>query len=96
MNASRFQPLAAWLPIAMSLAALIAVLFQIVTFGAARQSDEGTMAHIWQLLMAGQVPILIFYALRWLPRARKTALRVIAVQLAAAVAAMVPVFVLGW
>jgi hypothetical protein len=96
MNASKFQPLAAWVPIAMSLAALTAVLIQIVTAGTAPQSDEGTTAHIWQLLMAGQVPILIFYAFRWLPRARKTALQVIAVQLVAAVAAMVPVFLLGW
>jgi hypothetical protein len=80
----------------MSLAALTAVLFQIVTFGTAPQRDEGTMAHIWQLLMAGQVPILIFYAFRWLPRAPKIALQVIAVQLSAGAAAIVPVYLLRW
>ena len=96
MNASKFHPLAAWVPIAMSLAALTAVLLQMVTLGTAPQSDEGTMAHIWQLLMAGQVPILIFYAFRWLPRAPKTALQVIAFQLVAALAAMAPVYLLGW
>ena len=80
----------------MSLAALAIVLFHIAMFGAARQSDEGTEAHIWQLLMAGQVPILIVYAVKWLPRAPKTALQVIGVQLVAAVAALAPVYLLRW
>jgi hypothetical protein len=80
----------------MSLAALAAVLFHIVTVGTAPQPDEGATAHIWQLLMAGQVPILIYYAFTRLPQAPKAALQVIAVQLAAVVAAAAPIFVLGW
>jgi peptidoglycan/LPS O-acetylase OafA/YrhL len=96
MNVSTFRPLSAWVPIAMSLAALSAVLLHIVTVGTARQSDEGTAAHIWQLLIAGQVPVLIFYIVRWLPRAPRAALQVIGVQLAAAAAAIVPVYLLGW
>ena len=96
MNVSTFRPLTAWMPIAMSLAALAIVLFHIAMFGAARQSDEGTEAHIWQLLMAGQVPILIVYAVKWLPRAPKAALQVIGVQLGAAVAALAPVYLLRW
>ena len=30
--------------------------------------DEGTIAHLWQLLMAGQLPVLAFFAIKWLPR----------------------------
>ena len=95
MNVSTFRPLAAWVRIAMSLAAVATVLLQIATFGIAPQGDEGTNAHLWQLLMAGQVPILIFYACKWLPRAPKATLGVIGVQLGAAVAAIAPVYLLG-
>jgi hypothetical protein len=96
MNVSTFRPLAAWVPIAMSLAAVATVLLQIATFGIAPQGDEGTYAHLWQLLMAGQVPILIFYVVKWLPRAPKVSLRVIGVQLGAALVAIAPVYLLGW
>ena len=80
----------------MSLAALSTVLFHLAIFGSARQSDEGAAAHIWQLLMAGQIPILIFHAFKWLPRSPKAALPVIGVQLGAAFAALAPVYLLGW
>lgn len=91
-----FRPLAAWAPIAMSLAALAVVLFRIATVGTAPQGDEGAEAHIFQLLIAGQVPILIFYAVRWLPRDTKAALLVIGVQLVVAVGALAPVYLLHW
>ncbi|MFL6464674.1 MAG: hypothetical protein ACJ73N_09735, partial [Bryobacteraceae bacterium] len=51
----------ALIPIAMSLAASITVLSHIALFGVAREADEGAAAHIWQLLMAGQVPLIAFY-----------------------------------
>ena len=82
----------AFLPLAMSLTALAFVMGHIAIFGAAREADEGTAAHIWQLLMAGQIPVLAFFALKWLPRAPRAALSVLAMQIAAALAAMAPVF----
>ena len=89
------QP-SAFIPIAMSIAALVTVLYHIAMFGIAPQTDEGAAAHIWQLLMAGQVPIVAFYALKWLPRAPRTALQVLALQVGAALAAAAPVYCLGW
>src|SRR5947209_20066934 len=56
MNATLRQP-SAFLPVAMSLVALAVVLGHVALFGAAHEADEGTAAHIWQLLMAVQVPI---------------------------------------
>ncbi|MGA9811939.1 MAG: hypothetical protein WBQ64_04125 [Terriglobales bacterium] len=76
----------------MSLTALAFVLVHIAIFGAAREADEGTAAHIWQLLMAGQIPVLALFVLKWLPRAPRAALSVLAMQIAAALAAMAPVF----
>ena len=95
MNASPIRQSSAFIPIAMSFAALVTVLYHIAMFGIARQTDEGAAAHIWQLLMAGQVPVIAFYALKWLPRAPSTALKVLAVQVGAALAALAPVYWLG-
>jgi hypothetical protein len=83
-------------PIAMSLAALGTVLAQIALAGVARQTDEGAAAHIWQLLIAGQLPVLLFFAIRWLPRRPKQALCVLAVQAAAIIVSIIPVFLLRW
>lgn len=96
MNVSPVRQPSAIIPIGMSLAALGTVLFHIARSGTAPEPDEGAAAHIWQLLMAGQVPVLAFYAIKWLPRAPAKALQVLAVQFAAAVSALAPVYWLGW
>lgn len=48
----------AFLPITMSLFAVAVVVTHIVLFGTARQPDESAAAHLWQLLMAGQLPVV--------------------------------------
>src|ERR1700733_9326620 len=56
------QP-SAFIPLAMSLAALgvlaSAAIYGILhgAGGIIRQPDEGTAAHLWQLLIAGQLPV---------------------------------------
>ena len=85
----------AFLPVVMSFAALAVVLFHVAIFGAAREADEGTAAHLWQLLMACQLPIFIFFGIKWLPRSPKQALLVMALQASAAVAALTPVYILN-
>ena len=84
----------AFLPLAMSLAAIAVLVIHIVRFGAAREADEGTSAHLWQLLMALQLPIIATFAIKWLPQAPKQAVIVLALQAAAIIAAMAPVFIL--
>jgi hypothetical protein len=94
------QP-SAFLPLAMSLMAIGvlcgAAIYGILhgAHGIIRQPDEGTAAHLWQLLMAGQLPVLLFFAIKWLPRAPKQTLYVLALQAGAALASMAPVFLLG-
>jgi hypothetical protein len=85
------QP-SALLPIAMSVVALILVLGHISLFGVVRETDEGTAAHLWQLLMVGQVPLMAHFALKWLPRDPARALRVLALQAVAALAACATVY----
>ena len=86
----------AFLPVAMSLGALATVLAFLALHGPAAQTDEGAAAHIWQLLMAAQVPIVLFFAIKWVPQAPRQALPILALQIGAALAAMAPVFLLHW
>jgi hypothetical protein len=89
------QP-SAFVPVAMSLSALATVLLHLVRFGPAPQSDEGAAAHLWQLLMVAQLPIITFFAIKWLPRAPKEALPVLALQIGAVLLALAPVLILNW
>lgn len=82
----------AFLPITMSLLALSLVLFHIAMYGTAREADEGTVAHLWQLLMGLQIPIIAFFAIRWLSVSPRSAMAVLGVQFVAGVAAAAPVF----
>jgi hypothetical protein len=84
----------AFLPVAMSLVALATVGLHVARFGVTHEPDEGAAAHIWQLLMAAQLPIIAFFAIKWLPRAPKEALVVLALQIAAVLAALAPVYLL--
>ena len=84
------------IPLAMSFAALAVVFGHIAVSGVAREADEGTAAHLWQLLMAGQLPVIAIFALLWLPRAPRQALSVLGLQAAAVIAAAAPVFLLNW
>jgi len=95
MNISIVKKPSAWVPLAMSFAALATVLFHIAMFGPAREADEGAAAHIWQILMAAQLPIIAFFAIRWLPRTPRQALLVLALQAGAALVALAPVFFLN-
>ena len=94
--ASTLKHPSAVLPVAMSVAALTTVLVHLALAGPARQPDEGTAAHLWQLLMAAQAPVVAVFVLRWLPRDPRGALPVLALQLGAALAALLPVYLLGW
>jgi triacylglycerol esterase/lipase EstA (alpha/beta hydrolase family) len=86
----------AFLPVAMSVGAIATVLVFIALHGTAPQADEGAAAHIWQLLMAAQIPIVLFFAIKWVPQSPKQAVPILALQVGAALAAMAPVFLLHW
>jgi hypothetical protein len=87
------QP-SAFVPLTMSLAALAIVLGHAAVYGVAHEADEGAAAHLFQILMVAQVPVVAFFAIRWLPRAPRQALRVLAMQAGAALAAFAAVFFL--
>jgi hypothetical protein len=85
----------AFLPVLMSLGALAMIAWYVAAHGAVHQPDEGAQAHLWQLLVAGQVPVIACFCLRWLPRAPRSAALVIALQVGALVTlALAPLWLL--
>ena len=94
MNASLIKQPTAMLPMAMSLAALALVLGHAAKYGVVHEADESAAAHIFQLLMAAQVPLVAYFAFKWLPRAPGQTLRVLALQAGAALAAFAAVYFL--
>ena len=90
---TRMRWLGAILPLAMSFAVWAAGLVHAVQVGGfVREADEGTAAHLFQLLMPAQVPIIALFAATQLPRDPRWALRVLALQIAAALSLFAVVF----
>lgn len=85
----------AFIPMVMSVIALSLVLGYVARFGVVREPDEGAVAHLWQLLMAFQVPVIAFFAIKWVPKAPRQTLPVLALQAGAALASLSLVFFLG-
>ena len=84
------QP-SAIIPLILSFAALSLVLGHAAIFGIVHESDEGTAAHIFQILMVAQIPIVALFAIKWLPRAPRKTLKVLALQVGVMLAAIVAV-----
>ncbi len=89
-NNSLFKEPSAWIPLAMSFAALamILVFVAINGFASSGNGDEGTPAHIFQLIMLAQLPIAGYFAVKWLPKQPRQSLIVLALQ---AVAWIIPI-----
>jgi hypothetical protein len=86
----------ALIPVVMSLIALTLVGVEISINGMGPERDEGALAHLYQLLVVGQVPVISFFVFRWLRRAPLQGLRVVVAQAFALAAALVPVHMMGW
>ncbi len=94
MNIPSMRQPSAYLPVAMSLVGLALVLIHAARYGIIHEADEGTSAHLFQILMVAQLPIVAFFAIKWLPRAPRQTLLVLALQAVAALAAFAAVFFL--
>ena len=82
-------------PIVMSALAFVTVISAVALFGARHEPDEGAAAHIFQLLIAGQLPFLGWFAFHWLRRDFRSAVSVIGLQIAAIAVALFPVWYFG-
>jgi hypothetical protein len=91
MATKLFARQSAVLPLAMSCIVIAAMVWHLMRFGLMHQTDEGTGAHIFQILMPLQLPVIGYFAIRWLPGDPRWAAKVLAVQvtLFAAIVAVV-------
>ena len=84
----------AYLSLAMALAALALVLGHFAIYGNLHEVDEGAAAHVFQLLMVAQVPIVGYFAIKWLPQSPTQSLQVLALWAAIVIAAFAGVYFL--
>jgi hypothetical protein len=94
MDLTLLKKPSACLPIAMSVAALALVALSLAVYGIERGGDEGAVAHTWQLLMGGQLPVIAYFAAKWLRQAPRKAAPILMLQVAAGMAALAPVYLL--
>ena len=94
MNPSLLKQPTAVAPFVLSLIALGIVLGHYAVYGIVHETDEGTPAHLFQLLMVIQIPIIAVFAFKWLPRAPRPALLVLALHALGIVAAFASVYFL--
>jgi hypothetical protein len=90
---SLFKQPSAWLPLAMSSAALALLLGYVAIFGVVHHADEGVPAHIFQLIMVAQIPIAAYFTIKWLPKRPKQSLLILGLQ---AVAWVIPIAAVLW
>ena len=85
----------AWVPIAIPLAFFAYLVTVTSLFGIVREKDEGTGAHFFQLWLLLEPFMLGFFAVKYLPLARKETLQILALQIVAALLPISVVFSLG-
>ena len=78
----------------MSGVVIAAIVWHLARFGLAHQTDEGTAAHLFQILMPLEVPIIGYFAARWLPVNPRWAARVLVAHMAFVVVIVGTVFFL--
>jgi len=86
----------AFTPVLSAVFLLALIGLRIARYGPAPQADEGTEAHLFQLLMPLNAVLIVWFAATWLPRAPKSALGVLAVQSGTTLAVLSTVLLLRW
>lgn len=68
------------MPLTIVLAALALVIGHAVIYGVVHEPDEGAAAHVFQILMTVQLPVVMYFAFRWVRRAPKALAPVLGLQ----------------
>lgn len=68
----------------LSLTALAMTIGYLAFFGVAREADKGIMASLFQLLMAGQLPIIAYFVITGVMKMPKQTLQLFVLQVIAA------------
>jgi len=79
------------IPLLMSITAFVLIFAVLTTTGVTHPADEGAPARLFQILIVFQVPLIGYFAVKWLPRSPRTALVVLCLQLSAILLAVATV-----
>lgn len=82
----------AFLPLAISTGFLCFFAAAYAQGTLVRRPDEGTGAHLFQLLMPLNLLVMLFFALTWVPKKPSAALPILTLQAAGALAVLAVVF----
>lgn len=74
------------------MATRIPALRHVAIDGPGAQADEGTEAHLFQLLMPVQALFIAYFAYTWLPKTPRLALGLLSLRLGAAAAVIALVY----
>jgi hypothetical protein len=80
-------------PLVISAGFLAAFLIMVFQGELVPQPDEGTAAHLFQILMPTQLLIIALFAIKWLPQRTNAALKVLALQVSMALAVLAVVHI---
>lgn len=94
MTHARINRIAAIVPLMLSGAGFALVMANIIA-GVPPQPDENASAHIWQLLMAAQLPLILFFVVSADWRRRQAPL-ILGAQLIGIAIACLPVWLAGY
>ena len=80
MSESPLRHWSAWIPLAIPVFMLLLAVRHVLLFGASREADEGTEAHLFQLLMPVAFVVAMWFAVTWIPRSPRSATAIFALQ----------------
>lgn len=84
----------AFIPLLMSVTALSMVLVHWAIFGIVQETDEGTLAHIFQILIVAQIPVALYFFISWVNKKPKETFLIVVLQVVALLVAIVAVYFL--
>ncbi|MDP9245213.1 MAG: hypothetical protein M3O64_01040 [Chloroflexota bacterium] len=82
----------AWVPLGIPLFLVLLGLRHVAIYGFIGEVDEGTEAHLFQVLLPVQLIVIAYFAFTWLPRAPRQAVAILALQIAATIALLGAVY----
>jgi hypothetical protein len=94
MTEPKIKRIAAIIPLVFSAIAFVLVVANILA-GVPPQSDENASAHIWQLLMLAQLPVILLFVVTADWQERTPAL-IVPLQLVGIALACLPVWLAGY
>lgn len=81
LNSALLIKPSAFIPLFMAFLALSMVLIHFAIYGIVYEPDEGTMAHLFQLLMVGQLPFVAYFIIKWIQIKPKQTLQILVLQI---------------